>query len=57
MRITAENVAIRGQIDRATQDAFGLESHRRAARAIAEGRFTSQVLPMMVKKGPRRSGL
>lgn len=51
MGITAENVATRSRIDRATQDAFALESHRRAARAIAEGRFASQILPMTVKKG------
>ncbi|MBI1173329.1 acetyl-CoA C-acyltransferase [bacterium] len=51
MGITAENVAARCGIDRATQDEFALESHRRAARAIAEGRFTSQILPMTVKKG------
>jgi acetyl-CoA C-acetyltransferase len=51
MGITAENVAARGQIDRATQDAFAVESHRRAARAIAEGRFAGQILPMTVKKG------
>lgn len=51
MGITAENVAARGQIDRATQDAFAVESHRRAAQAIAEGRFASQILPMTVKKG------
>ncbi|MES2845784.1 MAG: beta-ketothiolase BktB [Pseudomonadota bacterium] len=51
MGITAENVAARGQIDRATQDAFAVESHRRAAHAIAEGRFAGQILPMTVKKG------
>lgn len=51
MGITAENVAARDQIDRTTQDAFALESHRRAARAIAEGRFAGQILPIMVRKG------
>lgn len=51
MGITAENVAALGQIDRATQDAFALESHRRAARAIAEGRFASQILAIPVRKG------
>jgi len=51
MGITAEIVAERGQIDRATQDAFALESHRRAALAQAEGRFASQILPLTVKKG------
>ncbi len=51
MGITAENVAERCNIDRAAQDAFSLESHKRAARAIAEGRFASQILPVTVKKG------
>ncbi|CAH1688283.1 Beta-ketothiolase BktB [Hyphomicrobiales bacterium] len=51
MGITAENVAEQYKIDRATQDAFAVESHRRAARAIAEGRFKEQILPLTVKKG------
>jgi acetyl-CoA C-acetyltransferase len=51
MGITAENVAALGSIDRATQDAFALESHRQAARAIAEGRFVSQILAVPVRKG------
>lgn len=49
MGITAENVAARHDIDRATQDALALESHHRAARATAEGRFKSQILPVEVK--------
>lgn len=51
MGITAENVAARGQISRAAQDAFALESHHRAGRAIADGRFVSQILPLTVKQG------
>ena len=51
MGITAENVAARGGIDRAAQDALALTSHRRAAKAIAEGRFREQILPVTVKKG------
>ncbi len=51
MGITAENVAEQRSIDRATQDAFAVESHRRAAQAISEGRFVSQILPLNVKKG------
>src|SRR6185369_5398779 len=39
MGITAENVAARYGISRAMQDELALESQRRAARAIAEGRF------------------
>ncbi len=48
MGITAENVAARYEVSRADQDALALESHRRAARAQAEGRFKSQVLPVEV---------
>ena len=51
MGITAENVAEQRSIDRAAQDAFAVESHRRAALAISEGRFVSQILPLIVKKG------
>jgi acetyl-CoA C-acetyltransferase len=53
MGITAENIAARYQITRETQDAFAVESHRRAAAAIAEGRFTSQIVPVEL---PSRKG-
>ncbi|MCX5543771.1 acetyl-CoA C-acyltransferase family protein [Paraburkholderia sp. CNPSo 3076] len=46
MGVTAENVAGRYGITRERQDHLALESHRRAARAIAEGRFTSQIVPV-----------
>ncbi len=49
MGVTAENVAREHGIDRAAQDAFALESQTRAARAITEGRFASQIAPYMVK--------
>ena len=49
MGITAENVAERYQIDRATQDALALESQRRAAAAIAAGYFTAQIVPVDIK--------
>ncbi|MFD1623521.1 acetyl-CoA C-acyltransferase family protein [Azospirillum griseum] len=48
MGITAENVAARYGIDRATQDALALESQRRAAHAIAEGRFKEQIVPVEI---------
>lgn len=51
MGVTAENIAQRHGIDRAAQDAFALESHRRAAQAIAAGRFTDQILPLTVRQG------
>jgi len=46
---TAENLAESHQITRAQQDAAAVESHRRAARAIAEGRFKTQILPVVQK--------
>jgi acetyl-CoA C-acetyltransferase len=49
MGVTAENVAREHGISRAEQDAFALESQRRAAKAIAEGRFTSQIVPVEVR--------
>ncbi|MGY6547493.1 MAG: beta-ketothiolase BktB [Roseinatronobacter sp.] len=49
MGITAENVASEYGITRAAQDAFALESQIRAARAIAEGRFRDQIVPVPVR--------
>ena len=49
MGVTAENVAKKHNISREAQDVLAIESHRRAARAQAEGRFTSQILPVEVK--------
>ncbi|WP_212522708.1 acetyl-CoA C-acyltransferase family protein [Actibacterium sp. MT2.3-13A] len=49
MGVTAENVAAGHGISRADQDAFALESQVRAARAIAEGRFKDQIVPVEVK--------
>ncbi len=46
MGITAENVAAQEGITREMQDALALESHQRAARAIAEGRFVDQIVPV-----------
>ena len=46
MGITAETVAARYGLTREMQDAFAVESHRRAAVAIAEGRFKSQITPV-----------
>ncbi|MCC6007580.1 MAG: acetyl-CoA C-acyltransferase, partial [Rhodobacteraceae bacterium] len=48
MGVTAENVAAEHQIGREAQDAFALESQRRAARAIAEGRFAGQIVPVEI---------
>jgi acetyl-CoA C-acetyltransferase len=53
MGITAENLAAKWNITREEQDALAVESHRRAAAAIAEGRFKSQITPitMQTRKG------
>ncbi|MEH6654801.1 acetyl-CoA C-acyltransferase family protein [Loktanella salsilacus] len=49
MGITAENVSAEHDISREAQDAFALESQNRAAKAMAEGRFDSQIVPVMLK--------
>ncbi|CAE6734253.1 Beta-ketothiolase BktB [Paraburkholderia domus] len=49
MGITAENVAQKYGITREQQDALAMESHRRAAHAIAEGRFKEQIVPVTRK--------
>ena len=49
MGITAENVAAKNGITREMQDELALTSQRRAARAIAEGRFDSQIVPVELK--------
>jgi len=48
MGLTAENVAQRFSISREKQDQFALESHRKAIRAIQDGRFEEQILPLHV---------
>ena len=47
--ISADLVAQKWELGREELDAFSLESHRRAARATAEGRFKSQIVPIEVK--------
>ncbi len=49
MGVTAENVAKEHGISREAQDAFALESQNRAAKAIAEGRFKDQIVPVEVR--------
>jgi 3-oxoadipyl-CoA thiolase len=48
---TAENVAERYQVSRADQDAWALESHRKAARAQDEGWFDDELVPIEVPRG------
>jgi len=68
MGITAENVAARYGISREMQDELALRSQQNAARAIAEGRFKSQIVPVEIKtrkgviqfetdEGPRETSL
>ncbi|KAH9886589.1 Thiolase, N-terminal domain-containing protein [Xylariomycetidae sp. FL2044] len=46
MGLTSENVAGRYGVGRKEQDEFAVESHRRAARARAEGRFAQEIVPV-----------
>lgn len=50
MTRTAENVAERFNISREEQDAFAVESQRRAAAAIAAGYFKEEIVPVEVKE-------
>ena len=52
MGVTAEKVAERHGISRKQQDAFALLSQERAARAVVEGRFAEQIVPV---EAPRAS--
>ena len=49
MGVTAENVAARYGLTRELQDAFSLESHRRAANALDKGYFKDQIVPIEIK--------
>lgn len=51
---TGEVVATEYHIDRACQDRYAVESHRRAATATSEGRFKTEILPVSIpqRKGP-----
>lgn len=49
MGITSENVAERYGVSRADQDAFAVESHRRAAKARADGSFAQEIAPVTTR--------
>ncbi|MDT8298367.1 MAG: acetyl-CoA C-acyltransferase, partial [Spirochaetaceae bacterium] len=49
MGITAENVAEKHGITREAQDAFALSSQKKAAAAIAAGKFTDEIVPVEVQ--------
>lgn len=46
---TAENVAREFNVSREEQDQFALESHKRAAKAVASGIFKDEILPVELK--------
>jgi acetyl-CoA acyltransferase len=48
---TAENVAEKYQISRAEQEAFAVESQRKAAAARSEGRLAAEIVPIRTKTG------
>ena len=50
----AERVAIRDTVSREDQDAFALESHRRAVAAIDDGRFADELAPVTVRDAKGR---
>ncbi len=49
MGVTAENIARRWDVSREDQDAWAVESHKRAVAAIREARFSDQVIPIELK--------
>ncbi|HEV2325641.1 MAG TPA: acetyl-CoA C-acyltransferase family protein [Terracidiphilus sp.] len=54
MGITAENIAKKWNISRVDQDEYAVESHRRAIRAIQDGRFKDQIIPIQIKNGKKQ---
>jgi acetyl-CoA acyltransferase len=50
MGLTAEAVAKRYNVSREDQDAFAYNSHQKAVKAIAEGKFDNQVVPITVEQ-------
>jgi acetyl-CoA C-acetyltransferase len=53
MGVTAENIATKYGISRVEQDTFGLVSHQRARKAIVDGLFKAEIVPVVIpqKKG------
>ena len=49
MGITAENISIRYQISRNMQDEFAFTSQKRASKALEDGTFKEQILPIEIK--------
>jgi acetyl-CoA C-acetyltransferase len=53
MGLTAENIADKYEISREEQDQLGLVSHQRARKAIADGTFAAEIVPVVI---PQRKG-
>jgi acetyl-CoA C-acetyltransferase len=49
MGVTAENIAAKYGFTREQQDRFAVESHKRAAKALEQGYFKSQIVPVELK--------
>jgi len=49
MGLTAENVAEKFGVSREDQDRFALLSHQKAAKAIKEGKFKEEIIPILAK--------
>jgi acetyl-CoA acyltransferase len=50
MGLTAEEVSVKHGVSREDQDEFSLQSHQKAIRAIQEGKFKNQIVPVEVEK-------
>jgi len=53
MGVTADNVAVKLDISREDTDKFALNSQEKAARALAEGKFKDEIVPIII---PQRKG-
>ena len=56
MGITSENVAQRYGVSRQTQDEFAVRSHQLAAKAIKDGRFKAEIIPITTRVKDDKTG-
>jgi len=56
MGITSENVAARYNVTRQEQDEFAVSSHKKAAAAIAAGKFKAEIVPITVTQKDATTG-
>lgn len=54
MGMTAENIAERMSISREDQDAFALSSQEKARKAIQDGKFKDEIIPLVVPQGRKK---